>query len=38
MAFLEDTFSVTIDPNRHELSHFETVNQIVELVERARQS
>lgn len=38
MAFLEDTFGVTIDPSRHELTEFETVNRIAAVVERARQS
>ena len=36
IAFLEDTFGVTIDPTRHELTEFETVNSIAALVERAR--
>jgi acyl carrier protein len=36
IAFLEDTFAVTIDTGRHELSEFDSVNRIVELVERAR--
>lgn len=35
IAFLEDTFGVTIDPTRHELTEFETVNRIVDLVEHA---
>ena len=37
IAFLEDTFGVVIDPTRHELTEFETVNGITALVERARQ-
>lgn len=36
IAFLEDTFGVAIDPTRHELIEFETVNGITALVERAR--
>jgi acyl carrier protein len=36
IAFLEDTFHVTIDPARQDLLDFETVNGIVEVVERAR--
>jgi len=35
MAFLEDTFGVTIDPTRHELTEFETVNRIADLVANA---
>jgi acyl carrier protein len=35
MAFLEDTFGIVIDPARHELTDFETVNRIADLVERA---
>jgi len=35
IAFLEDTFHVTIDPALHELSEFDTVNKIAELVSRA---
>jgi acyl carrier protein len=38
MAFLEDTFGITIDPNRHELTEFETVDSIDALVEKARRS
>ena len=37
IAFLEDTFRVTIDPSRHELNAFETVNGIAAIVEKARQ-
>jgi acyl carrier protein len=36
IAFLEDTFSVTIDPGQHPTTEFETVNDIVALVERVR--
>ena len=36
IAFLEDTFGVTIDTARHELIEFDSVNLIVALVERAR--
>lgn len=36
IAFLEDTFHVVIDPTRHEVSEFETVNRIHALVEQAR--
>jgi acyl carrier protein len=38
MAFLEDTFGITIDPNRHELTEFETVDSIAALVETERQT
>ena len=38
IAFLEDTFGVVIDPTRHELTEFETVNRMAALVEHARQS
>jgi acyl carrier protein len=34
IAFLEDTFGVVIDPSRHELTEFETVNGIAALVDR----
>jgi acyl carrier protein len=34
IAFLEDTFHVVIDPSRHELNEFDTINKIVLLVER----
>jgi len=36
LAFLEDTFGITIDPTRHELAELETVNRIAALVESAR--
>lgn len=38
LAFLEDTFGVTIDPMRHELTELETVSQIAALVESARRT
>jgi len=38
MAFLEDTFGISIDPNRHELTEFETVDSIAMLVENERQT
>jgi acyl carrier protein len=37
IAFLEDTFRITIDTSRHELREFDTVNGIVALVRGARQ-
>ena len=37
IAFLEDTFQVTIDTGRHELSEFDSVDKIVELIGRERQ-
>ena len=37
IAFLEDTFQMTIDTNRHELSEFDSVDKIVGLVRAARQ-
>jgi acyl carrier protein len=36
IAFLEDTFRITIDTNRHELSEFDSVNKIVDLVRSAQ--
>jgi acyl carrier protein len=36
IAFLEDTFQVTIDTDRHELSEFDTVNKIGHLLSRLR--
>jgi acyl carrier protein len=36
IAFLEDTFDISIDMSRHELTEFDTVNRIAGLVERAR--
>jgi len=35
IAFLEDTFGVTIDPSQHDLMEFETVNSIAALVANA---
>ena len=35
IAFLEDTFHISIDTAQHELIEFDSVNQIVALVERA---
>ena len=35
IAFLEDTFGVTIDPTIHDLAEFDTVDKIVILVERS---
>ena len=35
IAFLEDTFHISIDTARHELAEFDSVNRIVGLVERA---
>jgi acyl carrier protein len=37
IAFLEDTFRITIDTNRHELSEFDSVDRIVDLVRAAGQ-
>lgn len=37
IAFLEDTFRVTIAPSRLEMTELETVNRIVALVERLSQ-
>jgi acyl carrier protein len=36
IAYLEDTFGVVIDPTRHELTEFETVNSIAALLDRVR--
>ncbi len=38
IAFLEDTFSVTIDPAVHELDEFDTIEKIVVLVGRLQQA
>jgi acyl carrier protein len=35
IAFLEDTFRISIDTAQHELIEFDSVNRIVALVERA---
>ena len=37
IAFLEDRFEVTIDTGQHDLSEFDSVDKIVELVGRLRQ-
>jgi len=37
IAFLEDTFHITIDTTRHDLAEFDSVDRIVELVRAARQ-
>jgi acyl carrier protein len=37
IAFLEDTFHLTIDTARHDLGEFDSVNKIVELVRAAKQ-
>lgn len=36
IAFLEDTFHITIDTNRHDLHEFDSVDRIVALVAGAR--
>ncbi len=36
IAFLEDTFHISIDTARHELMEFDSVSRIVALVEGAR--
>jgi acyl carrier protein len=36
IAFLEDTFHITIDTAQHELLEFDSVNKIVALVEQAQ--
>ena len=37
IAFLEDTFQVTIDTSWHDLSEFDSVDKIVALVHGARE-
>ena len=37
IAYLEDTFKITIDTNRHDLGEFDSVDKIVELVRGERQ-
>jgi acyl carrier protein len=37
IVFLEDTFGLTIDPSQHDLLEFDSVRQIVALVERRRE-
>jgi acyl carrier protein len=36
IAFLEDSFGVTIDTTRHDLKEFDSINKIVELLDRVR--
>ena len=36
IAFLEDQFQVTIDPARHELEEFDTIDKIANVVSKAR--
>ena len=36
IAFLEDTFRVVIDPSQHELTEFNTIDKIVDVVARSR--
>jgi acyl carrier protein len=36
IAFLEDTFRITIDPGRHELIEFDTIDSIANLVARSK--
>ena len=38
LAFLEDTFHVTIDPARHDLTRLDTVNAMCEVVESLRRT
>jgi acyl carrier protein len=38
IAFLEDSFHVTIDPSRQDLAEFDTVNGMVAVVDRARRA
>jgi acyl carrier protein len=38
IAFLEDTFGVSIDPSQHDLAEFETVNSIAALVASSRRN
>lgn len=35
MAYLEDTFHVTLDPSAHDLTQFETIDGIAAVVEAA---
>ena len=37
IAFLEESFSADIDPARHDLSEFDTVEKIVSLIGRLQQ-
>jgi acyl carrier protein len=36
IAFLEDSFHVTIDPSRQDFSEFDTVNGMIAVVDRLR--
>jgi acyl carrier protein len=36
IAFLEDTFGVTIDTARHDLHEFDSISKIIELLDRVR--
>ena len=36
VAFLEDSFRITIDLSRHPLTAFDTIDKIVRLVEQSR--
>lgn len=36
IAFLEDAFTITIDTGRHDLSEFDSVDKIADLVGRLR--
>lgn len=36
IAFLEDTFHIVIDPSRHELTEFDSIDKIATLVEGVR--
>lgn len=37
VAFLEDTFHITIDTGRHDLAEFDTIEKIRSLVQRLRE-
>jgi acyl carrier protein len=34
IAFLEDAFGVTIDTSRHDLTEFDSLNKVVDLLDR----
>jgi acyl carrier protein len=36
IAFLEDQFVITVDPARHDLSEFDTIDSIADVVARVR--
>jgi acyl carrier protein len=36
IAFLEDRFQITIDPGRHQLTDFDTIDCVANLVARAK--